>query len=382
MKTFAEVIQENRAWYCLDCGKCSSVCPVTLHLVDGYSSPRLLVELGQSAGEETVLEDPLLFSCLTCRRCSELCPSEVEFPAFIQQSRQIAASQGGFGSCTHSGTIQTWMGMMADPGIQQNRLDWITADLKTDPESDTIYFPGCLPYFDAVFSDLGIEGLAIARSAVRILNAVGIEPQLLADERCCGHDLYWQGNMEAFQELAELNLEAISRSGAKRIITTCPECAYTLRTTYRQEVEDPGVEVFHLTEYLSRTGFSDGLGGRPDGTGGTATYQDPCRLGRYAGIYQEPRDLLAGTGTVLIEMEHTREKGICCGTSCWTSCGQTNKRIQVERLLEARKTGAQMLVTACPKCQIHLKCAQGGPNRVEGIDIPIRDLTTILAESI
>lgn len=382
MNPFMDVIQKSRATYCLDCGKCSSVCPVTLHLVEGYTSPRLLVETALTGGEKTTLDDPLLWSCLTCRRCSEICPSEVEFSAFVQQIRQLATSQGKQGFCAHGGTVQTWMRMMSEPDWKGDRLSWISPDLEIDQDSETIYFPGCLAYYDSAFRGLGIEGLEIARSAVRLLNALGIQPRVLEDERCCGHDLYWQGEMETFQRLASLNLEAISRSGAARILTTCPECAYTLKHTYPVEIGDPGLEIFHLAEFLADQGFFPTAAEYGTETGASVTYQDPCRLGRYADVFQQPRDLLESWGYGLIEMEHNRGESICCGTSCWTSCGQINKRVQVDRLREARSTRADLLVTACPKCQIHLKCAQNDPLIGEELSIPIRDLTTLLAEKL
>ena len=133
MNTFAEIVQSNQAWLCLDCGKCSSVCPITLHLVDGYTSPRLLVEGAVNSGEDRVLDDPLLWSCLTCQRCSEICPSGVQFSEFIQDARQLAREQGQSGECTHSGVIQSWMKLMTDPNLEQNRLDWIDDEIKDCP---------------------------------------------------------------------------------------------------------------------------------------------------------------------------------------------------------------------------------------------------------
>lgn len=375
MNRFKEVIEANRAWLCLDCGKCSSVCPITLHLVEGYTSPRLLVETAVGCGENTALEDPLLWSCLTCQRCSEICPSEVDFSSFVQGARQLAFDRGLSGSCTHSGMVQGWMRMMTDPQLEQDRLGWLSDDLAVDQESDTIYFPGCLPYYEAAFNDLGFEGLDIARAAVRILNALGIEPRVLEDERCCGHDLYWQGDMDTFQQLAALNLETIQDTGAKRIITTCPECAYTLRTTYPEEIGQLGLEVFHLSEFVDE---KHSLITNP--ASGKVTYQDPCRLGRFSGVYQQPRGLITGLGYELVEMDHNKSSSICCGTSCWASCGKVNKEIQTARLEEARATGAELLVTTCIKCQIHLKCAQITPGNGAHSQLPIRDLTTLLAE--
>lgn len=381
MNPFKEIVQKNRAWLCLDCGKCSSVCPVTIHLVDGYASPRLLVETAVSSGEDAVLDDMLLWACLTCLRCSEICPSLVDFSSFIQDAREISRDKNLSGDCTHSGMIQTWGRMMTDPDLVQNRLEWLSDDLLTSDNSDTIYFPGCLPYYQQAFAELEIEGIEIARAGVKILNHLGIEPILLENERCCGHDQYWQGDLENFQKLAELNLDLIKNSGARRIITTCPECAYTLKHIYPEQVGDHKLQVLNLVELLEQSGFLNGDGKTSGVENGQVTYQDPCRLGRFQGIYQQPRDLIRHSGYEVIEMEHNRQSSICCGTSCWSTCGQLNKNIQTERLDEARKTGVDTLVTACIKCQIHLKCAQNGQH-LEEEKVQIRDLTTLIAESI
>jgi heterodisulfide reductase subunit D len=381
MISFKEVVRTNRAWLCLDCGKCSSVCPITIHLVDRYTSPRLLVERALSAGEGSVLEDPLLWSCLTCGRCSEICPSRVEFTSFIQGARQLARQLDLSGDCTHSGMIQAWGRMMANPDRVQNRLDWISTDLRLSQDSDTIYWPGCLPYYQEAFGNLGIEGIQIALAAVKILNHLGIEPILLDQECCCGHDQFWQGDMTTFRKLAENNLETIRKSGAKRIVTTCPECAYTLKNTYPDEVGEHNLEILNLVELLDQTGFSVSARNGHKLPGRSATYQDPCRLGRLAGIYQQPRDLIRQVGYDLVEMDQSRESSICCGTSCWSTCGQTNKKIQAERLREASSTGADTLITTCIKCQIHLKCAQTGSS-ADKDRMEIRDLATILAEAI
>jgi len=382
VNTFIEIVQSNQAWLCLDCGKCSSICPITLHLVDGYTSPRLLVEGAVNSGEDRVLEDPLLWSCLTCQRCTEICPSGVQFSHFIQDARQLARENGQSGDCTHSGMIQSWMRMMTDPALEQNRLDWVDNGLKTAPESAVIYFPGCLPYYDAAFGNLDVEGTEIARAAVKILNHLGIVPVVLENERCCGHDPYWQGDMDTFRKLAELNLETFLQSGAKRIITTCPECAYTLKTTYPEQVGDHGLEVLHITELLADDENIKKLIQKNGVETDPVTYQDPCRLGRFMGIYQQPRDLIQDLGYELIEMGHSAQTSICCGTSCWTNCGQLNKKVQSERLLEARSTGAGKLITSCVKCQIHYRCAQGDPMSGAEIQIDIQDLTTLIAERI
>lgn len=123
MNSLTDIIQTNRIWFCLDCGKCSSVCPITRHTVNGYTSPRLLVETAISMGEDPVQEDPLFWSCLTCNACSEICPSDVHFSDFIQNIRVRARAKDLSGDCTHSGMIQTWGRMMTDPDLEQ--IVWI-----------------------------------------------------------------------------------------------------------------------------------------------------------------------------------------------------------------------------------------------------------------
>ncbi|MCP4451727.1 MAG: (Fe-S)-binding protein, partial [Planctomycetes bacterium] len=45
---------------------------------------------------------------------------------------------------------------------------------------------------------------------------------------------------------------------------------------------------------------------------------------------------------------------------------------------EAEATGANTLITACQKCQIHLTCAL---NNLD-LDLELKDLTSVLAEAI
>jgi len=376
-----EIIRRNRAWFCQECGKCSAVCPITRWEGRRYTSPRLLVEKAIEGWTQEVLDDPLFWSCLTCKRCSELCPSDVYFSEFLRDARSLARGDGRSRECTHGDIVQTWGRMMVRPELKQNRLGWIGDGLRVAERSDTLFFTGCLPYYDTVFRPLGFEGVGIAQAAVKVLNRLGIEPVVLADERCCGHDQLWEGDLATFHALAQLNLELFRASGAKRIVTTCAECARTLKLDYPQFAGQHGLEVIHISELLAATpSLETALGVRRTGEPRSVTYQDPCRLGRHLHVYDAPRQVLAEMGLGLAEMQQTRSAALCCGTSCWTSCGQVSKNIQVERLREARATGAGLLVTACPKCQIHFRCAQEDAALRDQIGIEVRDLITLVAE--
>ena len=179
-----------------------------------------------------------------------------------------------------------------------------------------------------------------------------------------------------FRELASWNLEVIQAAGAKTVLFSCPEGYSTFKDYYPQYFGELPFEVVHLTELLAREIPNAGLVLRPS-SAGAVTYQDPCRLGRWAGIYEPPRQLLnLVPETKLIEMERNRENALCCVTTAWMECSSCSKAIQIERLMEAQQTGAKELITACPKCQIHLTCAQSGEN----MDIQVKDIYTYLAE--
>jgi Fe-S oxidoreductase len=102
-------------------------------------------------------------------------------------------------------------------------------------------------------------------------------------------------------------------------------------------------------------------------------------LGRHLGIYDAPRKVLESLGYTLVEMRHSRRNATCCGTNGWTHCDASNKAIQVQRLREAKATGADRMVTACLKCQIHFKCALMDERLKDEIGIELVDLATLVA---
>jgi Fe-S oxidoreductase len=377
METQTEQLKRNRAFSCLECGKCTAVCPISQ--VNGSYSPRRLLANGIFYGGEDLINDHLLWSCLTCQLCSQRCPVDVLYSDYMREVRADAHKQGKSGQPTHSGALHAIMEMAAAPDLKQHRTDWIDGDLKVQDKGDVLYFVGCLPYYEGLFGkDFSFSPVGIAKDTVRILNRMGIEPVVRANERCCGHDLYWLGQQEKFEALARLNAEEIRASGAKTVVTACPECALTLKDLYVKELGITGFKVQHIAELLAE--HVDAL--TWNGFAGEVTYQDPCRLGRFLGVYDEPRKVLeAIPGLTLKEMQRARRGAICCGTTNWTNCDATSKQIQKRRLTEAKATGARTLVTACPKCQIHFRCTKCSPEG-EQLDIEVTDFVNIVAAAL
>ncbi len=378
---------------CLECGKCTAICPVARY--DGGFSPRVTVGRALVRRDEELLRDDRLWACLNCFQCSEVCPADVDYAALTLAVRVEARRRGQAALCTHGEAIHVWMRMMTQPELKQNRLDWLKSGyrgqgsgvsslspdrqpLVTASTSDTLYFTGCAPYYDALFAPLGVSGTRVAQASVRVLNALGIEPVVLADERCCGHDFLWEGDVERFLQLARLNAEMIRATGVKRIVSACPECVRALKMDYPAYGIRLGVEVLHLAELVagSKVQYPTSNIRSPIST---VTFHDPCRLGRHLGVYDAPRQVLEQLGYQVVEMRHNRRNATCCGTNGWTHCGAANKAIQVQRLREAKQTGAEAMVTACLKCQIHFKCALMDAPMREELGIEMVDLVELVA---
>ncbi len=329
-----------------------------------------------------LLKNGQLWSCLTCAMCEERCQSGVQYTELVKSLRVEAYTNGNRGQCTHGGALESLMHLMAADRLNQDRLGWVGKNLKTAAKSEVLYFVGCLPYFDVLFANIGVRTIGIARGAVKLLNRFDHVPALLPNERCCGHARLWAGDMENFTRLAKQNLKEISRSGAKKVVTTCPECYHTLKFQYPRYFGSLDFEVVHLSQLLAAAVKEGELKFMP--TPGQVTYHDPCRLGRGSGIYDEPRAIINSIpGLELIEMPRRRAGALCCGTQAWLNCGAVNKQIQAELLREASSTGAEMLLTFCPKCQIHLRCAMSDERlqkELEGIEI--QDVTLLLARAL
>ena len=324
---------------------------------------------------KNIIQSPEAWSCLGCAQCHTRCPALIDIAEINRSFRLLARSAGYLPMESHHGIIQT-ITRFQKFSIEQKRNEWAEKIGKFRESGEVFYFVGCLPYFDITFRYLDLSPLDSAKSALTLLNAIGIEPVISNDERCCGHDAWCSGDEDTFRELARWNLEIIKSSGAKTVLFSCPEGYATFKYFYPRYLGKLPVEVMHLTDFLTRELPQSGLSFRSSANG-AITYQDPCRLGRWDGIYDQPRQLLKLVPkTELIEMERNRENALCCGTSAWMECSRCSKAIQTERLMEATQTGAGELITACPKCLIHLTCAQSN----EDIDIRVKDIYSYLVE--
>ena len=191
----------------------------------------------------------------------------------------------------------------------------------------------------------------IALAFAKLMNEAGVKFAILGNkEKNSGDTPRRLGNEFLFQELATMNINEITNSGAQKIVTIDPHAYHSLKNEY----PDFGleVEVYHHTEILSQL-VKEGRLVPKHTLNETITYHDSCYLGRYNEIFNEPRDILkAIPGVHVVEMERNRENGMCCGAGgglMWME-EQSGTRINVARTEQALEVQPSIISSGCPYC--------------------------------
>lgn len=377
-KSPESIVAAHDVFACQDCGKCTSACP--LALAGKPFSPRAVaaeVIAGRAASSEV---RAAVNACLTCGVCYERCPSAVNFPEFIKDMRGWYRCRDLSEAPAHGGFFQSMMRAMTAEKLTPHRWRNLPEGVRTRSDSAILFFGGCAPYFDIFFHKfLGVQTGRILEDSLRLLNFFDIKPAVMENERCCGHDLLWSGDAENFARLARHNARAIAQSGVQELITACPECHHTLSHEYARFGVDLPVKITHMHAFLEREIAKGAVGFKP--LEDHVMFQDACRQSRFEGQAELPRKLIRLlTGEA--ETAQSTAASMCCGNTAWTGCDGFSKAMQVQHLKRARQDGVQQMLTACPKCQIHLRCAMEDAMRGDELKVPIMDLISAIAAGI
>jgi heterodisulfide reductase subunit D len=233
------------------------------------------------------------------------------------------------------------------------RLSWTLGfpegenELRKPRPAEVVYFVGCY----AAFFPLAY---GVARSTVQLLRSLGLSLTTLGTEEwCCGYPLLTVGRREEAVALARHNLEALERTGASRLVTACAHCYRVWQELY--PILLPGCSlppIEHVSTFLLREFARQGV--VPSPVEAVVTYHDPCDLGRQAGLYDPPRQLL---GTIpdlkVVEMANHGEGAICCGGG--GNLPRLRDDVAMElgrrRLAQAVDARAHAIITACQLCR-------------------------------
>jgi Fe-S oxidoreductase len=259
--------------------------------------------------------------------------------------------------------------------LRSDRAAWANGTRKYTAEDEYLLYIGCLGSYDE-------NGQRMARDLADILSTSGVSFGILGnEEECCGNEVHMLGEAGLFQNLVERNTQKFKELGIRKvIITLCPHGYNTMKNAY--PALDGNLEAFHYTHILNDLLEKNEI--RPSKASKKVTYHDPCFLGRYNNIYDEPRQILQSIpGIEMVEMERNRKDAFCCGGGSGNFvtdllAGSPDSPARV-RAREAHETGADTLAVACPSCLAMLTDAV----KAENLDdkLTVRDISQILKEA-
>jgi Fe-S oxidoreductase len=302
----------------------------------------------------TVISSAELWACSTCRACEEVCPVFIEQPRAIVDLRRHLIGQGRLDP-----TLQETLTRLDRYGNTFGKSDrlrgrWAAGaqprikDARKEPV-DAVWFLGDYAGYDS-------RAQESAQAAAQVLQWAGVDFGLLFEgERNSGNDVRRAGEEGLFEVLREKNLETLARvkwkNGQRIVFTTDPHSYNTLRHEY--PLAGQGWQVKHHTELLDELLQQGRLVVRRK-LSARVTYHDPCYLGRYNGVYDPPRRVLAAIGASVVELPRNRDRSFCCGAGggrIWMEdAPQQQERPAALRVREAAALGeVPTLVVACPK---------------------------------
>jgi Fe-S oxidoreductase len=339
-----------QAFSCVECGRCTEHCPAAntgkllnpKEIILGVRA--YLNDLGPAADEPLLGKynaQEAVFQCTTCGACEFQCPVGIEHLPILVGLRRGAVNTGAWED-NHGSKLflalergSNALGMSAverDKFIEKQGLPFF------DGTQEYCLWLGCMGGYDP-------KGREIIADFARVMDYLGTSYGVLRKEKCCGDPVRRLGNDLLFQQLAESNLETMAQSKTKKIVSICPHCVRTIQEDWKEYGKPPLVE--HHSEFLAR--FADKLPRQTNDE--SIVYHDPCYLGRYRNVYDEPRTVVERAGA-LVEAPRNRERSFCCGAGGGlTFLGEeTGERVSHVRAAELVATGANTLGTACPFC--------------------------------
>ena len=403
---------------CAHCGMCLAVCPVYRETLIETDNPRARLALIKAAENSGQSEKQgyihKIYDCISCMACSQACPSGVHpdeivsaaktrvrkkplplqkfvtnrvishpsrlrnlmVPLFIYEksgTRRLAKRTRLLDFLPEG--LSRFDSMLPElsgaPVYRGKRMVW-GAEKKT--EYRVAYFPGCAQ--NLVFT-------SVARSSIRVLLKNECEVVIPVGVRCCGMPHIGYGENEEAKKLARQNIDAYEDAKVEYIITDCATCGSTLKEYASLLSDDPeyaakarsfSAKVRDITEFLM-----DDISLNRDfkKLSIKATYHEPCHLGRGQNIKEAPRRLLREIlGENFIEMN---EADSCCGGG--GSYTITHKKLSMKildrKMRNLKDTCAEVIVTACPGCEIQL--AQGIKRSNQ--KVRLMHVTELLAEA-
>ena len=297
---------------CPSCGLCIDACPMSVNDKNSGNTSAYFMKKLRNADDEEAKR--IAETCMQCGKCVAVCPVSIE-SCDIKMSQREATPY----------TINS----------DHSYLDSISTEVEKSPS--VLYFAGCMTQLTP----------KIMRSMKKIMNAAGENYEFLDKNGgiCCGRPMMLSGKKAEARAMIEKNTELIKKSGAKKLVLSCPICYKVFKEEYNLE----GIEIQHHTQYIEELIKCGKIYVERRDT--KYVYHDPCELGRAFGIYDEPRYVVHSVGQI-VDAKSEKELSICCGGSLgsFNLTQQERDEITANSVNDLMFNNPDEIVTACPLC--------------------------------
>jgi glycolate oxidase iron-sulfur subunit len=417
--------EERKLLACVHCGLCLEACPTYTLTGDENDSPRGRIYLMRAVVEEKLRSDSATFKthidrCLGCRACEPVCPAGVEYGQLLEASRATIYSpevergftyrllrfvlrhvwlhparlrfafafarvlrQSGLAGLLLSSRLvglfskrfQFGLGLLVSSApqldMQTERAGSAARDFKqTKP---ALLFTGCVT-----------EGLfaRVNEATKRVLQVNGVNAEAAANQVCCGALHGHAGDLEGARVLARQNIAAFG-TGDAPIITNAGGCGAMLvsyahlladDSTYAERARHFSTRVRDVSQQLETQTIVSGAH-----LDEAVTYDASCHLLNGQHAAEAPLKVLRAIPDLdLVPLEGAER---CCGGAGVYNLLEPEMSAGVlqEKLGHIKETGAQLLATGNPGCQMQIGAGSqlaGMPLRVchpvELLDISYR----------
>ena len=387
---------------CTKCGFCMSACPVYREerVESSVARGKIMLIRALLDGSLTLTDEMTeqLNKCTLCLTCTQNCPAGAQVPAVITAARADKVAKKGVpfpynivfrwllprrrlfgwvvrfaswfqgiflpkteGTVRHLSFFLSALGKGRHiPQIAPRFLRQSVPEVNQPPAGVAVkytvgYFTGCMT--DFVFPELG-------KKIINFLTKNGVEVHVPRAQGCCGAPVFLgAGDFATGRRFADTNVKAFK--DLKYIVTDCATCASAMKDYVRfladneerkKEYQEFADKIKDIAEFLV-----DVLKLPPSAyrvaeefRGKTVTWHEPCHLGRYLGVKEQPRFILKS----LPDIQYVEMAGAdaCCGMAGTFSIYfyDLSRKIAAKKVDAIAATGADVVVTDCPGCEIQL----------------------------
>lgn len=361
-------VREDPLWknvlYCIKCGACMTTCPV-YGVVGGhvFGSPPYPGGIGLAI--TSVIKNQkdvrtILDLCSDCKKCDSHCPSGIpisELLIDLKRKRGVGLLDRifmpYFGNNKIRNTINRLLSIFQLPFVKDSFINIPLSSSKLFPsismkkfekkEGNVLLFLGCL------IRDFYPE---IAESAIRLIEKIGYRPFTSEELVCCGAPALHLGDIKSLKKFARINLSVFEKLNPNFIITLCPTGNGIMRKEY-PEIDERGriwkERIFDFSKFLKMNNFNLGK----VGDGRKIYYHHPCHALNFAGVKDEPIELLKESGFEVFEEGFPT----CCGfAGAFSFQFPEISSVMLRKKIDSiERESPDFVVTACPGCVLNIK---------------------------